>query len=215
MMKVKLEFAGSEHIFANFADPKKFQIAAIRAAQPVMVRHAMAMVKQVRRTIETQGSSAGVKWPPLRPMTVRLKGHGVILQDTRTLMWGLSAWRTGSGASTVWRVGFSPGKIHTPSGLTLAALANLQEHGVRRGGAKRTGKGRKKQGARSGTSWWSQASGRRRVGRWRIPPRPFLQPTINTKLMSTFAAYIPLFFKELAQEMTKQHNVRWITRIVG
>jgi len=202
-MRVKLDFSGPSHIFAGFSDPVKVEAAAVNAAQPVLARHAMAMVKQIRRTIVTRGGSAGVKWP-IHVMPIRLKGHGAILQDSRTLLWGISAWQTGSGRNVVWRVGLRPGKMHPTARLSLAQLANIHEHGARRRGGRRSGRGGP-----------GRQRGRGRSGSWHVPPRPFLKPTIDAHLMQTFATYIPLFFKVLVSQMSKNKNIKWVTNIVG
>jgi len=44
------------------------------------------IVEHIRNVILTQSPPAGIHWPPLSPVTVRKKGHSMILYDTGALV---------------------------------------------------------------------------------------------------------------------------------
>ena len=187
-MKVKATFTGPEHILGRLEDKAAVEAAAIEAAPPFLFRVSRAMAYSLRRTILTQGASSGVRWRPLAPSTRRRKGHSLILQDTRTLVWGVDVWKLRARKLPGYAVGFRRSRMHGPARMRLGALANIHEQGLP-----------DIQGVRGR---WSA---------WRIPARPFFVPTIQVHLEPIVVGRIAKFVNEMLHNLTKDEPAGWVT----
>jgi hypothetical protein len=185
--------------FANVSDPRRVQEAARKAGDVVQRKHARRMLKRFTQTFLTGGKSVGEVWPKLSPITVRLKGHSRKLREMDVLMRSFQIRRI-RGKKPGYAVGFSRGRIHSPSGIALARLASFHEFGTKQ---------------RRGRKPMSRVVGGAVVPGYIIPPRPFFMPTVKKYTADEMGPLVPAFFKLWLGELIGRRNIQWLVTVRG